>query len=120
MVLHLRQLLEQQIGFSKKSTALQPVIWVIAIIGGILAASIRYASSHGVIVTLVIILVGVLTLFGGAFIYLLLNDRDALRSEKYNISKLAIERGVIGDSQTGTPPIPDDLLNLPSGTENGE
>ena len=36
-----------------------------------------------------------------AYIYLLLHDRDALRSEKYSIQKLAIEHGLVGDSETG-------------------
>ena len=36
-----------------------------------------------------------------SYIYLLLHDRDALRSEKYSIQKLAIERGLVGDSETG-------------------
>lgn len=34
--------------------------------------------------------------------YLLSHDRDALRSEKYPIQKLAIKHGHVGDSEIGT------------------
>ena len=32
----------------------------------------------------------------------MLTDKDALRSEKFTIQKLAIEKGLYGDSLTGT------------------
>lgn len=36
-----------------------------------------------------------------AYNYLLIKDRDALRSESYTLNKLAIEKGLIGDSDAG-------------------
>jgi len=44
-------------------------------------------------------------LYLGAYTYCLVKDREALRSEKYTIQKLAIEKGFIGDSITGVFPI---------------
>ena len=35
------------------------------------------------------------------YIFCLFTDKDALRSENYSISKLAIEKGIIGDNITG-------------------
>jgi hypothetical protein len=40
-------------------------------------------------------------LYGFSYTFCLLNDRDALRSEKYSLNKLAIEHGLIGDSSAG-------------------
>lgn len=37
-----------------------------------------------------------------AYTYCLFKDRDALRTERYSIQKLAIEKGFVGDSLTGT------------------
>ena len=40
-------------------------------------------------------------LYLGAYVYCLVTDRDALRSETYTIQKMAIEKGFVGDSLTG-------------------
>lgn len=55
-----------------------------------------------------------------AFVYCLFNDRDALRSEKYNVSKMAIEHGVYGDSSSGLlePPKPEASTNIQSSKED--
>jgi hypothetical protein len=34
-------------------------------------------------------------------VYCLINDRDALRSEKYSLNKMAVEHGLLGDSTAG-------------------
>ena len=36
-----------------------------------------------------------------SYVYLLFNDRDALRSERFTLSKMAIERSITGDSLRG-------------------
>lgn len=36
-----------------------------------------------------------------AYTFCLFKDRDALRSEKYHLQKMAIEHGLIGDDTTG-------------------
>ena len=43
----------------------------------------------------------VLVTFIGAYIFLLIKNPDALRSERFTLSKMAIERGLIGDSLSG-------------------
>ena len=42
----------------------------------------------------------------GAYVYLLIHDRDALRSERFTLEKIRIEKGLIGDSMTGLREIP--------------
>jgi hypothetical protein len=36
-----------------------------------------------------------------AFLFLLFRDRDALRSERFAIAKMSIEKGVYGDTLSG-------------------
>lgn len=43
----------------------------------------------------------VLLVFLGAYIYLLLRDPDALRSEEFSLNKMALEKGLVGDSTHG-------------------
>jgi hypothetical protein len=58
-------------------------------------------------------------LYLGAYLYCLVTDRDALRSEKYSIQKLTIEKGFVGDSLVGAFPantqVPPALLAEQSG-----
>ena len=42
-----------------------------------------------------------LVLFLAAFVFFAATDKDALRSERFGIQKMAIEKGMIGDSTTG-------------------
>lgn len=40
-------------------------------------------------------------LYLGTYAYCLIKDKDALRSETYSIQRLALEKGVLGDSTSG-------------------
>jgi hypothetical protein len=54
------------------------------------------------VTTLLSVFAGSLLLvFMFAYLYLMFNDRDALRSERFTLSKMAIERSVTGDSLRG-------------------
>ncbi|PTQ64872.1 hypothetical protein C8J45_102228 [Sphingomonas sp. PP-CE-3G-477] len=65
------------------------------------------------LVVLAIITVGVSGVFGYSYIYCLHQDRDALRSESYNIEKLAIQHGVLGDSKAGIIERPENIPGQP-------
>jgi hypothetical protein len=47
-----------------------------------------------------------LTLYGLVYVVCFFIDRDALRSEKYKLHKMAIERGLYGDDRTGLVELP--------------
>ncbi len=70
-----------------------------------LLAAITWASVEGatnaLVILLGILLVLFMLLYAGAYILFAFKDPNLLRSEKYNIEKLAIERGVLGDSTQG-------------------
>ena len=42
-----------------------------------------------------------LLLFGFGYVFFMFKDSDALRSERYSLSKMAIEKGLIGDDIKG-------------------
>ncbi len=84
-----------------RSTALHALQWVI----GLLLAGIPgalWASAPGWMVIFLAIGLGlVLLVFLGAYIFLLVRNPDALRSEEFSLNKMAIEKGLIGDSTHG-------------------
>lgn len=53
------------------------------------------------LVLLSILLVLFMLLYAGAYVLFGLKDPNLLRSERYNIEKMAIEHGILGDSVTG-------------------
>ncbi len=84
-----------------RSDVLRALIWPS---GGLLLAIISAISAHAptwVIIGLFVILCIFMVIYAGAFIYFAVHDPDALRSEKYKLHKLAIERGFFGDDKTG-------------------
>lgn len=93
-------------GRGQRSTVLQPLGWlVIPLIAGIVAAS-HYNAPVWVIGILSGLLVLSVVVYVSAFGYFAVTDKDSLRSESYAISKMAIEKGIYGDSATGTFSVP--------------
>lgn len=97
----LRALLQHsQIG-QARSSVLNPLQWMLVIlVGGIISARLAQAPEW---VTLMLggLIVVVAILACAFYAYFALTNPDALRSEHYSLSKLAIEHGLIGDSLTG-------------------
>lgn len=94
---------EQMSATLSRSDALRPMIWPIAIT----AVALSWLGIHGPLWLCVglAILFGIgLLLYFAAYFYCLLKNPDSLRSEKYNMQKLALEHGVFGDSTTGVFP----------------
>lgn len=92
-----------------KSTALAPLGWVVAIVASVCVSSMMTGIDWFQVGSFVL-LCACLFVYGIAFFILLLRDRDALRSEKFVIQKLAIERSLVGDSLTGF--VKADLTNI--------
>lgn len=97
----LSTLREQMSAELSRSDVLRALIYPFMITGLIFCFCI-YEKYSGVIVALsFIILLIILITYVYSYIYCIINDRDALRSEKYSINKLAIAHGVYGDSGKG-------------------
>ncbi|EIT7146591.1 hypothetical protein [Vibrio vulnificus] len=87
-----------------RSTTLKPLSWLLGILltGTIAFVSIpEFPVPHWMLVSLVGMNILAFLLYCAAYIYFMLNDPDALRSEKFNIEKMAIQQGMTGDSTVG-------------------
>lgn len=97
-----RSLLQQATAQGSRSTALNPLAWAL----GILLSAMLLAARISNLPIWVLWLLGCssavfVTAFVVAYFYLLFTDRDALRSERFTLSKMAIEKSVTGDSLRG-------------------
>ncbi len=93
-----------------KSTALHSLQWLMAMLLVSLPVCVFVNTPEWLLYLVTGALGLVLLVFLIAYIFLLFTDRDSLRSETYTLSKMAIERGLVGDNLTGlhNPEIHDD------------
>ncbi|HEV3073220.1 MAG TPA: hypothetical protein VHB47_02280 [Thermoanaerobaculia bacterium] len=94
-------LLQARAAGGRRSTVLQPLLWVLAVL---LAAIVAMARSHvpdWIVGGTFFCAVGTLALIAFAYIHLLFKDYGALRSERFNLAKMSIEKGVMGDDLRG-------------------
>jgi len=84
-----------------RSTVLQPFYWIIGILTTGIFAALQASAPDWVLQVIVLGLGLSIIAFLGAYFYCLVKDRDALRSERYNVTKMAIESGLKGDDLTG-------------------
>lgn len=97
----LTELLRKSAISGSRSTILQPNIWLLTLVSIILFLLVfTDAPDYLIYIFTGIFILGVFVFFG-VFVYCLFTDKDAIRSEKYSLSKLAIKRGIYGDSATG-------------------
>jgi hypothetical protein len=104
-----------------RSTSLQPLAWL----SGILTSGLVVAGSSNVpnwaLVILAIFLGLTVLLYLVSYVYYIFKDPDALRSEKYTLSKMALEKNLIGDDQSGLVEIEENVRpinpSLPSGNK---
>lgn len=97
----LREIMIKNDNSGEKSTILKPLTWLISILfGGIIILSYNKADKW-IIVSFFCIICIIILLFIFSYIYCLYKDRDALRSEKFSIQKMAIEKGYYGDNVSG-------------------
>lgn len=84
-----------------RSTALHSLQWVLGILLSAIPVCAFIKTPAWVIIFVSSAVAVCLVTFIGAYIYLLFNNPDALRSETFTLSKMAIEKGLIGDSLAG-------------------
>jgi hypothetical protein len=97
----IRAILQQSSTTASRSTALNPLMLMTGVLGSATLtsfllqaptwASIVFATFTGLPILLFLV----------AYIFFMIRDPDALRSERYSIQKMAIEKGLIGDDLHG-------------------
>lgn len=97
----IKSLLSHSDASGSRSTILKPLTWLLSIllVSMITLLKMKLPNWFSYIIAGMIIITFVVLLF--AFVYCLLYDRDALRSEKFGIRKMEIEKGFFGDSDSG-------------------
>ena len=84
-----------------RSTALHALQWAIGLLLSAMALLVFGRAPEWLLVGIAIAICAVLTVFLAAFVYLLFHNPDALRSEHFSLSKMAIEKGLVGDNIAG-------------------
>ncbi|WP_193014286.1 MULTISPECIES: hypothetical protein [Gammaproteobacteria] len=85
----------------EKSTIIHPLLWVIGILISALIAEVYFKADNLLKVGTFILLLAILVFLMVVYWHCLTNNPDYLRSEKWSIQKMAIEKQVVGDSYTG-------------------
>ena len=101
MVEFIQQFLEQAQTKGARSTAMTPMAWLTVILIGGLATAIQCKAPPWLLGWLGVLVSVVVVAFIVAYAYFAVTIPDALRSEKFTLSKLAIEHSSKGDNLAG-------------------
>ncbi len=102
-----RAILSQASAKGARSTALQPLAWLTAILISGLVIAIKWKAPTWVLIIIAAVLCLTIALFLISFSYFAIKNPDALRSERFTLSKMAIEKNLIGDNTIGLIEVPD-------------
>jgi hypothetical protein len=92
---------EQMNATLSRSDVLKPLAWLVGMLALGVVLMVVAKAPDWVLQPIVWALMGSIILYICAYTFCLFVDRDALRSEKYSLNKMAIEHGLIGDSSAG-------------------
>lgn len=94
-------LFQRALASGSRSTVLNPLAWLIGLCASASIASFHYGTPSW-LGTMFGVLSGLsIVLYLASYVFFGATDKDALRSEKFSIQKLAIQKGFIGDDQVG-------------------
>lgn len=97
----IRQILEHATAKGSRSTVLTALMTMSAFLLPATLLSFYINAPSWLGITLTSFLGITILLFLSSYIYFMLTNPDALRSEKYTIQKMAIESGLVGDDIQG-------------------
>ena len=96
-----KELMVKSDNSGEKSTILKPLSWLISILIGGLGLSFYLKAPTWTSILFASIICIIVLLFIFSYVFCLFTDKDALRSEKFSIQKMAIEKGLLGDNISG-------------------
>ena len=97
---------EQMNATLSRSDVLKPLAWLIGILTIATALFLYAKAPEWLLISITVCLLLSVGLYVFSYVFCLINDRDALRSEKYSLNKMAIEHGIYGDSDAGVITVP--------------
>ena len=92
---------EQMNATLSRSDVLRPLAWLVALLGTICISALWMKAPVGILTIFVLFLGLAVVLYIFAYGFCLFADRDALRSERYSLHKMALEHGFYGDNRMG-------------------
>ncbi len=104
--------LERAFAQRLRSTAIQPIQWVLGLLLAAVVSGPKLGAPGWLVVLLATLAAATALFFGVCYVYFMRKNPDALRSERYTLQKMALERGILGDSTTG-PLTPEDVEAQP-------
>jgi hypothetical protein len=115
-------LLTRSSASGSRSTALQDARWLFVIALGALVVTVALKAPTPILWLLSILCAMSFVLACGSYLYLLRTNPDALRSERFTIEKMRIEKGIMGDTLSGFRDMTGsrDVPILPSTSTEGE
>lgn len=109
MPIELQTFLQSAFSQGSRSTVLKPLAWIISILSASTISSFSFRAPIWV-GTMFGVFSGLsMLLYLVAYVFFAWTDKDSLRSEKFFLQKMAIEKGFIGDDMTGYIKIVDPL-----------
>ena len=92
---------EQMTANLSRSDVLKPLAWLIGLLVTAFAVALWAKASAWVVGAVLVGLALTVLLYMGSYVFCLCVDRDALRSERYSLHKMALEQRLLGDSNAG-------------------
>lgn len=93
--------LQQATENGTRSTVLKPLAWLMSMLLAATLSAFYFNAPSWVGILFAIFCSLTMLLYLATYVYCIVTDKDALRSETYSIQKLALERGFVGDSIQG-------------------
>lgn len=97
----LKALFHQATAYGTRSTVLNPLGWLIALLLPATISSFYFKTPTWLGITLATLSFLSVLLYFFSYVYFMFKDSDALRSEKFSLQKLLIEKGFFGDDIQG-------------------
>jgi len=97
----IQSFLQQANATGTKSTVLTDLRWFTFIVISGLLVAIKTSAPEWVLILFSVLLCLVALLYISAYIFFAIRSPDALRSEKYTLTKMAIEHSMKGDNLSG-------------------
>jgi hypothetical protein len=101
LMFSIRDFFERTDASGTKSTALQPLLIGNAILSAAIGVALKAGAATWLLAVMALLLFACVVTFIGAYIFFMIRNPDALRSERFSLNKMAMERGLIGDDLTG-------------------
>ncbi|MGI8773202.1 MAG: hypothetical protein ACR2JE_17400 [Acidobacteriaceae bacterium] len=98
---HFLSLLQHSSGKSSRSTTLQPLVWLIIVVAGVFMGAAKYIPGSWIPSAVLGLIALVVLAFIGAFMYFMVKNPDALRSERFTLDKMALQQSRTGDDISG-------------------